>query len=70
MHRWMRSGSNGSAAGDIVCYGSHVGIYIGGGKMIHAPKPGDVVKIASVTDLRGTGDAGNPVNIKLKAGRQ
>lgn len=34
--------------GDIVCYGSHVGIYIGGGKMIHAPKPGDKVKIASV----------------------
>lgn len=34
--------------GDIVCYGGHVGIYIGGGQMIHAPKPGDVVKVASV----------------------
>ena len=34
--------------GDIVCYGSHVGIYIGGGQMIHAPKPGDVVKVAAV----------------------
>ncbi|ENJ9653850.1 SH3 domain-containing protein [Clostridium botulinum] len=26
----------------------HVGIYIGGGQMIHAPKSGDVVKISSV----------------------
>lgn len=34
--------------GDIVCYGSHVGIYIGGGQMIHAPKPGDKVKVAAV----------------------
>lgn len=28
----------------------HVGIYIGGGKFIHAPKTGDVVKISSLTD--------------------
>lgn len=34
--------------GDIVCYSGHVGIYIGNGQMIHAPKPGDVVKIADV----------------------
>lgn len=34
--------------GDIVCYGTHVGIYIGGGQMIHAPKPGDKVKVAAV----------------------
>lgn len=34
--------------GDIVCYGYHVGIYIGGGQMIHAPEPGDVVKVSSV----------------------
>lgn len=34
--------------GDIVCYGTHVGIYIGGGQMIHAPKPGDNVKVAAV----------------------
>ncbi|MEG0720214.1 MAG: NlpC/P60 family protein, partial [Lachnospiraceae bacterium] len=26
----------------------HVGIYIGGGQMIHAPQPGDVVKVANV----------------------
>lgn len=34
--------------GDVVCYSGHVGIYIGGGQMIHAPKPGDHVKVASV----------------------
>lgn len=34
--------------GDVVCYVGHVGIYIGGGKMIHAPHTGDVVRVASV----------------------
>ena len=34
--------------GDLVCYGGHVGIYIGGGQMIHAPHTGDVVRVASV----------------------
>ena len=36
--------------GDLVLFYSdlhHVGIYIGGGMMIHAPQTGDVVKIAS-----------------------
>src|ERR1044072_1955568 len=28
----------------------HVGIYIGGGKFIHAPKPGDSVKISSLAE--------------------
>ncbi len=35
--------------GDLVFpHTGHVGIYIGGGQMIHAPRTGDVVKISSV----------------------
>ncbi|MHC6181368.1 C40 family peptidase [Clostridium sp. JNZ X4-2] len=37
--------------GDLVFFGSpayHVGIYVGGGSFINAPKTGDVVKIASL----------------------
>ncbi len=34
--------------GDLVCYGSHIGIYIGNGQMIHAPHTGDVVRVAAV----------------------
>ena len=40
--------------GDLVFSGnpvSHVGMYIGGGQMIHSPHTGDVVKISAV---RGT----------------
>lgn len=44
-------------AGDIILFSSngsasgihHVGIYIGGNKMVHAPHTGDVVKIASLS---------------------
>lgn len=44
-------------AGDIILFSSngsasgihHVGIYIGGGNMVHAPQTGDVVKIASLS---------------------
>jgi cell wall-associated NlpC family hydrolase len=43
---------NAMQPGDLVFWGSggsqHVGIYIGGGLMIHAPHTGDVVKIAPV----------------------
>lgn len=37
--------------GDLVFFGSpihHVGIYVGGGSMIHAPQTGDVVRFASI----------------------
>jgi cell wall-associated NlpC family hydrolase len=37
--------------GDLVFFGSpvhHVGIYVGGGMMIHSPRTGDVVKYASI----------------------
>ena len=37
--------------GDLIFFNnpiSHVGMYIGNGNMIHAPKPGDVVKIVSI----------------------
>ena len=42
------------APGDLVFFGTstsnitHVGLYIGGGQMINAPRTGDVVKIASI----------------------
>ena len=35
-------------AGDVVCYAGHVGIYIGSGQMIHAPRPGKVVEVIKV----------------------
>ncbi|MCW2963962.1 MAG: hypothetical protein JWO17_1214 [Actinomycetia bacterium] len=39
--------------GDLVFFDGlgHVGIYIGGGQMIHAPHTGDVVKISPLTDF-------------------
>ncbi|MFE1784816.1 NlpC/P60 family protein [Streptomyces sp. NPDC059506] len=40
--------------GDLVFFYndiSHVGLYAGGGMMIHAPKPGDLVKEAPITEM-------------------
>lgn len=34
--------------GDVVCYSGHVGIYVGGGMMIHAPEEGKPVSYANV----------------------
>lgn len=37
--------------GDLVAYGSmsHIGIYLGGGKVIHAPRPGKTVEITGMS---------------------
>jgi cell wall-associated NlpC family hydrolase len=45
--------------GDLVFFDglNHVGIYIGGGQMVHAPQTGDVVKISPLTDF-GAGYVG------------
>jgi cell wall-associated NlpC family hydrolase len=45
--------------GDLVFFDglSHVGIYIGGGQVVHAPQTGDVVKISSLSDF-GAGYVG------------
>ena len=34
--------------GDLICYSGHIGIYIGGGKMVHASTPRGGIKIGSV----------------------
>jgi peptidoglycan DL-endopeptidase CwlO len=52
--------------GDLLVFGTHhIGIYIGGGKMLHAPHTGDVVKIAKVyetpTKIRRVVGAGDGV---------
>jgi cell wall-associated NlpC family hydrolase len=38
--------------GDLVFFENlnHVGIYIGGGQVVHAPTTGDVVKISNLSD--------------------
>jgi peptidoglycan DL-endopeptidase CwlO len=40
--------------GDIVFFNgqSHVGIYMGGGRFVHSPHSGDVVKVSSFSDGR------------------
>lgn len=35
--------------GDIVCYSGHVGIYVGGGTIVHASTPSSGIKYSSVT---------------------
>lgn len=35
--------------GDIVCYSGHVGIYIGGGQIVHASNERDGIKISSAS---------------------
>lgn len=46
-------------AGDLLCFGSpvhHVGIYIGQGLFIHAPRTGDVIKISPLAERTNLSD--------------
>ena len=57
--------------GDLVFFHGlgHMGIYIGGGNFIHAPRTGDVVKISSISGLvrshASSAPAGSPSAIYL-----
>ena len=35
--------------GDIICYSGHVGMYIGGGKIVHASNQKDGIKVSNAT---------------------
>ena len=49
--------------GDLVFFNGlgHMGIYIGGGQMVHAPHTGDVVRVASLGDRSDYVGAVRPV---------
>lgn len=51
-HRGKLIHAKDAQPGDLVVWndGGHVGIYAGGGNMIHAPQPGDSVKLAAIYD--------------------
>jgi cell wall-associated NlpC family hydrolase len=49
--------------GDLVFYGSdlhHVALYVGGGWVVHAPKPGDFVRMAKMGDIGSINSYGRP----------
>jgi len=51
IHYGQRVNRSDLKPGDLVFFGSpihHVGLYVGGGQMIHAPSTGDVVKYSSI----------------------
>lgn len=50
---FKRISASEAKPGDIICNSTHTGIYIGKGQMIHAPQPGDVVKIGDYSWMRG-----------------
>jgi cell wall-associated NlpC family hydrolase len=49
--------------GDLVFYGSdlhHVALYVGGGWVVHAPKPGDKVRMAQMGQIGSINSYGRP----------
>jgi cell wall-associated NlpC family hydrolase len=53
------------AVGDLVFFSGlgHVGIYVGGGSYVHAPRTGDVVKVSSMSDRYANGSYVGAVRI-------
>lgn len=51
---------NALQPGDLVAYGdmSHIGMYLGGGKVVHAPRPGKSVEITSLSGFSVGGRVG------------
>ena len=37
--------------GDVICFPGHVGLYVGGGQMIHANVPGGSVRLVGVNSI-------------------
>lgn len=55
-----RVAMNALQPGDLVAYGdmSHIGMYLGGGKVVHAPRPGKSVEITSLSGFSVGGRVG------------
>ncbi|RZI48402.1 C40 family peptidase [Lactococcus kimchii] len=49
----QRISLSAAKVGDLIIFygGDHVGIYLGNGQVIHAPQPGESVKISSVSEM-------------------
>ncbi len=51
---------NALQPGDLVAYGSmaHIGMYLGGGRVVHAPRPGKSVEITGLSGFTVGGRVG------------